>query len=279
MSIKTILLHFNDVRRTEGLLAAAVQLARSQSAHLIGLSVMPPYVVVPAGDGAGVSITVDEHRAAYRVDAHRMQEQFRAATSDLPLPAEWREDDAGFSSVSTTVLAHARAADLVMAATADPSWGSSWMLEDPVHLVMDSGRPVLIVPTGTRAQVPPQRVTIAYDGRREAARALFDALPLLSGARDVSVVWLDAERGAPGADVPAAAICAALSRHGIKATAVCVPASGGDVGATLLRQAKQDGADLLVMGCYGHSRLREMVLGGASRHVLAHMQLPVLMSH
>jgi nucleotide-binding universal stress UspA family protein len=277
MAVKTILLHLCDERRAARLLSAAVPVARAQSAHLIGLSVVPPYVVIPAGDEAGTSLTVDEHRTAYRTEARRMKEMFLAATSDLPMPAEWRDADADFQTVTRVVVDQARTADLVIAAQTDGSWANSNLLEDPVRVIMESGRPVLLVPNAGHCELPPQRATIAYDGRREAARALFDSLPLLQTARDVSLVWINPEK--MGSDLPATEICSALSRHGIKATAIDAHAIGADVGLELMRQAKLQGADMLVMGCYGHSRLRELILGGASRHVLTHMDLPVLMSH
>ncbi len=125
-----------------------------------------------------------------------------------------------------------------------------------------------------------KKVLVAWNARREAARAVFDALPLLQQADEVKVVWVNPQaEGAAPVDVPAGDICAALARHGVKceATEVAHPRSG--VGRTLLARAAEYGSDLLVMGCYGHSRLREFVLGGASRHVLEHMTIPVLMSH
>ena len=109
---------------------------------------------------------------------------------------------------------------------------------------------------------------------------MFDALPLLQQADEVKVVWVNPQdEGAASADVPAGDICAALARHGVKCEATEVARPQAGVGRTLLMRAAEHGSDLLVMGCYGHSRLREFVLGGASRHVLDHMTIPVLMSH
>lgn len=280
MKSKTILVLLNDPRRAKRLLDAAVPLARANEAHLIGLSVMPPYVVLPAADGAGVTVTMEEHRELFRTDMAGIKSVFEASTSDLARPAEWRESDAGFDSVSARQLEHARAADLVVTSQVDATWGSSALHEDPERLIMESGRPVLLVPNEGRNALPARRVTVAWDGRREAARAVFDAVPVMGGADDVSLVWINPEKaGQRAGDLPGFDICAALSRHGIKSQMVEAHAIGGDVGAELLRQAKVQGADLLVMGCYGHSRLRELILGGASRHILSNMDLPVLMSH
>ena len=276
----TMLVHLNDPRRAARLLDSAVPLARAGDAHLIGLSVLPPYIPLPAADGTGVSVTLDQHRVAYRDDIAAMHARFQAATSDLARPAEWRVADAGFETVTTSVLDQGRTADLIIASQADPAWDSSSLLEDPVRLVMESGRPVLLVPNTGRNAMPPRRITVAWDGRRESARALFDAMPWLVRADDVSIVTINPEKAGPAAgDLPAAEICASLARHGAKPQAVTAHAIGSDVGPEILRQAKMQGADMLVMGCYGHSRLRELILGGASRHVLAHMDLPVLLSH
>jgi nucleotide-binding universal stress UspA family protein len=145
---------------------------------------------------------------------------------------------------------------------------------------MEAGRPVLIVPNaGVHSRVG-ERALVAWNGRREAARAVFDALPILRGASDVKVVWVNPQSERERAeDIPAADICTALARHGVKCEATEQVAPRGGVGETLLARAREMGADLLVMGCYGHARLREFVFGGASRHVLGHMPIPVLMSH
>ncbi|HRD76047.1 MAG TPA: universal stress protein, partial [Hyphomicrobiaceae bacterium] len=280
MALKTILLHLTDPGRATRLIAAAVPLARAAGAHLVGLSVLPPYIVMPAADGGGTSITMDEHRISYMADMARMKRAFLEATADLPRPSEWREADAAFSSVSDAVLDHVRAADLVIASQPDPKWGGSPLTEDPVRLVMEGGRPVLLIPARGDVRMPPSRVAVAWDGRREAARAAFDAIPLAVLAGNVTIISVNGDRaGRSAGDLPTAEIAAALARHGAKADSVDATARGGDVGHELLRQAHAHGADLLVMGCYGHSRLRELVLGGATRDVLAGTDMPILMSH
>jgi nucleotide-binding universal stress UspA family protein len=274
----TILLHLPDVGRVPRLLDAAVPLARAAGAHLIALAVVPPFVVVPAMDATGVTVTVENHREAFRADAKRMKELFAAATSDLTPTPEWREADAKFESVALRILEQGRCSDLIVVPQIDPNSDGSTLQEDPVRIVMESGRPVLMLPNEGAITLPPKRVMVAFDGRREAARAIFDALPLLQRADNVSVAWLNASPATAG-DLPVAEICATLARHGVKSQGLEGRATGADVGVELLRLAKADGADLLVMGCYGHSRLREFILGGATRHILHHMHLPVLLSH
>jgi nucleotide-binding universal stress UspA family protein len=144
--------------------------------------------------------------------------------------------------------------------------------------VVEGGRPVLIIPNeGVHSGIG-SRVVVAWNGRREATRAAFDAVPLLQQAKDVKVLWIDPRSEGEDAGAFAADLCAALARQGITSEAVAA-VSDDNIGATLLSRAIEYRADLLVMGCYGHSRLREFVFGGATRHILRHMTIPVLMSH
>ena len=177
-------------------------------------------------------------------------------------------------------MPYARAADLVVASQTDLDWAGTEDLDVADRLVIESGRPVLIVPNAGMHNRIGDKVLVAWNARREAARAVFDALPLLQGAKDVKVVWVNPQSERELAqDIPAADICAALARHGVKCQATEQVAPRAGVGETLLACAKDFKADLIVMGCYGHTRLREFVFGGASRHVLAHMSVPVMMSH
>ena len=267
------------MRRAERLLQAAMPLALDMNAHLTALAVLPPFIIVPAADGMGTTVSIDSHRVAYRAEIDRLKRLFTAASTGRPVPSEWREADAGFGTTAAAIIEHGRCADLIIAAQKDESWVSTALLEDPVRLAMESGRPVLLIPNAGRMALPAKRVTVAWNGRREAARAVFDAVPLLASAEDVNIVSVNPDKEMRAEDLPAAGICAALARHGVKPQAVQATAIGADVGPELLRQAAAFGSDLLVMGCYGHSRLREFILGGASRHVLGQMNLPVLLSH
>jgi nucleotide-binding universal stress UspA family protein len=281
MAYKTILVHCNDRRRIKTLLPPAVALAETFQSHLVGLSVVPPVAIISTGAPLGPPVVVDAHCELYRTeDNPAMKAAFEEAVRGRGLVAEWQEADADAFGVAECVLPQAFAADLVIAGQADPQWPGSERLDIADRLAMESGRPVLIVPnTGVHERVG-ERVLVAWNSRREAARAAYDALPLLQRAREVKVVWVNPQSERERAhDVPATDICAALARQGVKcgATEQIAPRTG--VGETLLAYAAEWKADLLVMGCYGHTRLREFVLGGASRHVLSHMTLPVLMSH
>jgi nucleotide-binding universal stress UspA family protein len=273
-------MHCNDRRRVEALLAPTVSLAEKFQAHLVGLSVVPPIAVISAGAPDGPPIVLDEHCKLYREENPAMRSAFESATRGRAFVSEWRDDEANAYGVADRVLQYARAADLVVAAQTDAQWAWTEWLDVADRLAIESGRPVLIVPNaGVHAGVG-EKVLVAWNARREAARAVFDALPILQRAKEVKVVWVNPQSEHDLAqDIPAADICTALARHGVKCQATEQVRPRAGVGETLLACAKDMSADLLVMGCYGHTRLREFVLGGASRHVLAHMSLPVLMSH
>ena len=209
-----------------------------------------------------------------------MRAAFDEAVRGKTLVPEWQDGEAGAYRVVDCVLPYAHCADLIVASQTNREWAGSEWLDIADRLVFESGRPVLIVPNAGPHVGVPKKVLIAWNGRREASRAIFDALPLLRKAAEVKVVWVNPQsEGELVDDVPATDICVALARHGIKCEATQQLRPAREVGQSLLASAKDFDADLLVMGCYGHSRLREFVFGGASRYVLQHMAIPVLMSH
>lgn len=148
-----------------------------------------------------------------------------------------------------------------------------WMVQ---ALIFDTGRPVLLMPR--RQANRWDNVLIAWDGSRAAARALADAIPLCRRARSVEVVTITGEKPLPE-DLALREVLRHLRRHGIEASKILAPLQGDDVGADLLAHADKRAADILVMGGFGHSRMREFVLGGATRSVIAAPPLPVLLSH
>jgi nucleotide-binding universal stress UspA family protein len=279
MSYKTILMHCNDARRITRLLSATTALADRFQAHLIGLSVVPPVSVVTAGALEGPPIIIDAHCELYRQQNPGMRQQFQEATAGQSCSAEWRDAEAGPFGVVDVVLDQGRAADLIVVSQTDREWPASEWLDVADRVAVESGRPVLIVPNAPPRNRVGSRVLVAWNGRREAARAAFDALPLLKRATASKVVWIDPQSDGDAEQTPGQDICQALQRHGVHCGMTERVAPQADVGRTLMAQAEAFDADLLVMGCYGHSRLREFVFGGATRYALEKMAIPVLMSH
>jgi nucleotide-binding universal stress UspA family protein len=179
------------------------------------------------------------------------------------------------------VALQTRYCDLAIVGQGDPDENTTGVM--PVfaqHVALAAGAPVLVLPyyTDTFATIG-QRVMIAWDAGREAARAARDALPFLVRAQQTYAISVRTNSSAHGELAPSADLAKYLAHHGVRVEAS--ETFGGDIGVgdALLARLSDYGADLMVMGAYGHSRLRELVLGGATQTLLSHMTAPVLMSH
>jgi nucleotide-binding universal stress UspA family protein len=281
MAYKSILVHLNNEGRAARLMGAAMQLALPANSHVTGLFVVPAAPakspLLPMISGNAIASAID----AYRKAGDGIRTAFDQATNGQPVVAEWRLHQAKRPGYVEAVLDHARSADIVVAAQKESDWDYAEMFDVPDWLAMDSGRPVLIVPRAGALEQIGERVVVAWNNSRESARAVFDALPILQKAAAVTVLSVE-ESAKPEvtSTIAGAEIGAALARHGVKVEVQQVkPGARGDAGVELLAQVAAHRADLLVMGCFGRSRLREFILGGASRHVLQNTAVPVLMAH
>ncbi|GAB2874842.1 universal stress protein [Pseudoduganella ginsengisoli] len=175
----------------------------------------------------------------------------------------------------------ARYADLLVLGQADPQDRNegALLLDLPEHVILYAGRPVLLVPAAGQFATLGERPLIGWNGSVEAIRAITAAMPLLRRAKQAAVAIIAPETGPEShGEEPGADIALYLARHGVNAEVMTISPPHG-AGQGLLQLAAAIRADLLVMGCYGHTRLRERILGGASKTVLAGMTLPVLMAH
>jgi nucleotide-binding universal stress UspA family protein len=276
MPYRTILIHFNHDKRARQLLDAGVQLAQGFDAHLIGMYVFPAYrlrppIPLPFGSDVLGNIT-----AQIQEEADRIKSQFDEATAQHTFVSEWRSLTAERIDPAAIVMEHGRAADLIVASQTDPDWDLSSVLDFPERLAIEAGRPVLVIPNGYVFQALPKKVTVAWKNRREAARAAFDAMPLLQRAEEVQVLTVEEEErqeGSPGVTE----IAATLNRHGVNVSVDIVPAAQTSAAEEIQRRTEK--SELLVMGAYGQSRFRELVFGGVTRHLLRNMTIPVLFSH
>jgi nucleotide-binding universal stress UspA family protein len=273
MSYRTILIHLNDERRAKKLLELAVYLARRYNAHLIGLHVYPS-VLAPPVPLPGSKYVAGAVHAFERSESDAIGAVFSEMTADQPFVSEWRPFMAPLFDIPMLVMEHARCADLIIAGQSDPTWDFSLMLDFPERLALESGRPVLVVPHAGHYRELGRNVVIAWKSVREAARAAFDALPLLKDAEQVYILEVK-----QSAATPDTSIAAALARHGIKPFLRSTVEPDSRVGEEIRSLLADEGADLLVMGAYGHSRVREYVLGGATRHIARNMTVPTLWSH
>ncbi|MSP80209.1 MAG: universal stress protein [Rhodospirillales bacterium] len=179
-----------------------------------------------------------------------------------------------------TLALSARYADLAVVGQRNSDDDELEMDKMPDRFILSAGRPVLSVPYAGAFPKVGQTAVVAWDASRLATRAVNDALPILRRAAKVHLLAINPEGGREGhGEVPCADIAHHLARHGVKAEASSLRVNDIEVGDALLSRASDFGADLIVMGAYGHARWRELVLGGVTRHLLQHMTAPVFMSH
>lgn len=275
MPLKDLLVHVDTGKEAEATLDAAIALATVHDCHLVGLGVSPPLDIptYAAGNLPSSVFTVLEEREAERLGKAEELFRTRVRQAGRVERSEWRLD---YGLPESVVGLHARYADLALVTQSNPTLEERRFIDLPEDLVLSAGRPVLIIPYIGAPNGIGKNVIVAWNASREAARAVADAMPLLEQAEKVEVVVAGAE---PIGDLPGADIAVHLARHGINVGVHRAVVDDIDVGDVLLNRVTDLGADLMVMGGYGRSRLRELVLGGATRHILEHMTIPVLMSH
>lgn len=276
MGYRTILVHIDPGTRCSLRVEAAINLARQHDAHLIALHALAPfeppgYVLAQVGPEL-----LEAQKRASIADLARTEREFLAQASAAGLRnIEWR---AAIDDPVDAMTLHARYADLLVIGQTDASQDSNIAADFPERLVLAAGRPVLILPSAGTFPTIGKRILVAWNPSREATRAVTDAIPMLRLADNVHVMAVNPRRGEHGS-VPGADIGLYLARHGVRVEVKSDQGAEIDVGNELLSRAADLDADLIVMGGYGHSRLKEWVLGGATRTILESMTAPVLMSH
>lgn len=279
MSVKTILVHLDAAPRCTTRVALAAQLAHAFESHLIGLAptgmadvVLSMNTAVPDGlEIMQLSARYLRGRAEATIATFRTQLKELAPISHEALVTEAEPGDA--------MIHQGRCSDLVILGQSDPGRfieGVTW--DFPQRVLMHVGRPALIVPFAGEFATIGRRVLLAWNGGREAAVAVRDALPFLQVAERVDLLAVGpledtAGNGRNGLDEA----MRWLARHGVDAKCHA-EATSAEAGEKILSRAADFGADLIVMGAYGHSRMRQWALGGATKTLLAHMTVPVLMA-
>ena len=279
MPVRTILTTLNTVDRAEQLIRTGCELAAKHDAHLVGLYVIPGarYYATPATTHAAVDINV-EQRNYYESNADQVHEMFEDHVRKDGVRGEWRYLQSESPLVSGVTTAHGMQADLIIAGQTPTDGFDSFEPDFVEHIIMDAGRPVLVMPHEGNFSSIGSHALIAWNASAEAARAVADAVPLLKQADKVSVVWVNADEF-EGGNLPGSELGHMLARHDINVTTEALSTGKWDIGDALLTKANDIGADLLVSGAYGHSRLREYLFGGVTRYLLDNMTVPVLMAH
>ena len=286
MALRDLVVLLDGTGRDEAKLAVAVGLARRYDAHLTGLC--PLELLLPGDTSFALSGYPDlwalpefakKVEGEARTKAALIEGPFRERLRREGLKGDWLLET---GPLIQAVSRRCRTADLVVIGQADPDHplppAARTLIED---ILMTAGRPLLLVPYAGHFETIGTTVLIGWTPTRESARAVHDALPLLIPSGQVTVLTVELPGSTTDAEaVPAADIAEHLARHGLEVTAARTVVSDGLPAADVLLDYASDlGADLLVVGGYGHSRTREMILGGVTRDLLRHMTLPVLMSH
>jgi nucleotide-binding universal stress UspA family protein len=277
MTYKTILVHVDQSGHADTRYRFAARLALEHQAHLVGGAMtgvsryLPPETLEHTGAAVAEYVELMHATATAALDA------FGATVGQLGVPSF--EPRLVNDDVDGGLALQARYADLVVVSQFDPASPAMAQWSDlPEYIFMNSARPVLVLPHRSSATELGRHVLVAWDASLEATRAVTQALPLLKAAQQVSILVLNANSSGDHGTEPGADIALYLSRHGVNVEVVQRETSR-EVGAVLLAQAERLRVDLIVMGGYGHTRFRELLLGGATRSVLAGMMVPVLFAH
>lgn len=273
MDIRTILVSIDAEAFLPALVNCAGRLARRFGARLVGVAAAEPMLPYAALDGA-VAVT-----GAYAADRAELEARLAGFENDFralvprSVEAEYRVI---LEPPTRSVVAAARSADLILTGSHLDEGAARPRALDPGEVVLTAGRPVIMAGAGV-SEIEAQRIVVGWKDRREARRAIADALPFLKAASEVTVVTVS-EGDAAEEQASVADVLAWLARHGVRARGDVRPRKG-DVASTLAEAATALGADLVVTGGYGHSRLREWLLGGMTRGLLADTGLSRFMSN
>ena len=255
----------------------AVSLAAAFNAHLAGIAFLYDPIVPVSGAGYIPADVIEAQERDNEQATRSALDQFNAACARAGVSAEPLTLTASYGGVGEQFGRIARRFDVAIVGQAEPETSA---VEEIIaeSALFESGRPVIVVPYIQKAPLKLDNVMVCWDGSRSAARAIADAMPLLAKSGRVEVVIVTNERGKQD-EIEGADIGAHLARHGLNVEIKRTALGDIDVADVLLSHAADAGSDLLVMGGYGHSRLREFVLGGVTRSILRSMTAPVLMAH
>lgn len=275
MSIKTILVHLADDEHHRPRLEVAADLARKYKAHLVALFITSP-VGMPAqitGRGAAAGYLSAAVETA-RESAKALKEECESYCAKHSISYDWVVEDGDHLDLLTY---HAHVADLAVVSQSErQSLEDRFRLHLAEALTMATGCPVLVLPQKEKIGPFGKRILVAWKGYREAVRAVRGSLDFMKSAEQVTVLAVGQTPGATASEDEAVAY---LKRHGIEAEPRSVPIEHENVGETLLQEAGELGCDLLIMGAFGHSRIREIILGSVTRHVFEATTIPVIMAH
>ena len=275
--IKDIIVNLSVTKNDNTVGNYAVSVAAALQAHLTGIAFIYDPVVPISGTGYIPADVIENQRADNETAAEAAIKDFTTATDRAGISAEPQMLTASLTGAGDQFAHMARRFDLAIVGQAQPEMSTMEQIIGETTL-FESGRPIIMVPYIQKAPFKTGNVMICWDGSRTAARAVADAIPILGKSSRIEIVSVTSERGKED-EIEGADIGQHLARHGLKVDVHRISRGDIDVADALLSHAADSAADLMVMGGYGHSRLREFVLGGVTRSIFQSMTLPVLLSH
>jgi nucleotide-binding universal stress UspA family protein len=275
--VKDIVVNLTGAAPQEFAADYAISLAQLFGAHIAGIGFIYEPVIPGSVMGGIPTDLIEAQREENTKTAKAATSRFEAAATRAGVSSEVRILDASVAGAADLFGRIARRFDLAVVGQARPKEGASEELLIEGAL-FESGRPVVVVPYVQTRPVTLERALVCWDGSRPATRAIADALPFLRRAKAIDIVAVSGERG-KGSELVGTNMARHLARHGLKVELKRVSAGNADVPSAIRAQIAETGADFMVMGGYGHSRLREFILGGVTRTILTSSAIPVLMSH
>lgn len=265
MSYKTVMVSLALDRSNEACLAVAGDLAERFEARLVGIATSDFRPALYFSEGDYAEKDLEQERVAIRKRLSELETEFRTSVSRRAKSVEWRS---ALTLPIHYVMQHARAADVLVVGARAEAMVDPCVAVDPSDLVMEAGRPLIVVPP-TVQWLDLRSVLVAWKDVREARRAVFDALPLLAAAKDVTIAEIPEQQTKSSEALSHVEDVAGWLRgHGIVANTVVAEAEiGAPIAEQLDRIAGNVGAGTVIAGAYGHSRFREWILGGVTRHL------------
>ena len=277
MGYASVMVYVEDVDSADSRVVLACDLAKLFDARLIGVSasIPTPPIMQPYPGGAMIGLVWTQEQQIAEQEVRRAEGRFRSIGGGRFAELTWR---GGLNDPAQFVACHARTADLIILGP-ESSWPCPCNVANPGDVVMAAGRPVLVMPPNFTLKPMLAHVLVAWKDCRESRRALTDALPLLGKAGRVSVIGI-AEEGNEKANRDSVADVSDFIRmHGKDATAMAMSSNGHSTAEQLLAYAKANEVGLIVLGGYGHARMREWIFGGVTRSLLRTSQVCCLFSH
>lgn len=278
MTIKTILVCLTSEEAAETVLKPAVALARQHGAHLIGIHTLEALVVYP---GIAMHVPGDAHAIFNQSQddhAKAIEKIFEKYTKNEDFVSEWRLSNTYSTSAADRIIENAHAADLVIVAQADKENDrvDQYHLQD--RLIRESGRPVMVIPPEYDGEAFGKTVLVGWSDTASAVRAAHDAQALMEEGAQVHILRVSSRGVDEMRDFAANDMAASMARHGLKTNVIHRTSESGGVSEMLMKEALDQGADLIVTGAFGHSRFYDFVIGAVTRDLLKVAPLPVLFS-